>query len=145
MRRWPGAIRVVFTIILGSLGSGAIAVLALAVVNRSPEIRTRLEEEIDGGSMEQYLESSDEKKEILRWVARGAVRDSWSEVERVFADRCFLSQRRYDAKSRAVGRVRVCGSCCHSAASTCREDRVGLDGKVPGRAGESMPFVVEIR
>lgn len=48
----------------------------------------RLAAVIDGGKMEEFIESESEKAAILSWVARGAPKDDWPVVEQVLEARC---------------------------------------------------------
>jgi uncharacterized membrane protein len=48
----------------------------------------RLAAVIDGGKMEEFIEAPSEKETILSWVARGAPKHDWPDVERVLEARC---------------------------------------------------------
>ena len=60
------------------------ALLAAPDYGRAP----RLASVIDGGKMEEFLESASEKETILSWVASGARESDWPDVERVLETRC---------------------------------------------------------
>ncbi|MFQ5791064.1 MAG: hypothetical protein ACE5JI_11390 [Acidobacteriota bacterium] len=88
MRGGPRSLRIALTIVLVAIGTGALALLARALILGPPGPRTPFEEEIDGGDMEQYLESADEKKALLRWVAGGPTEDAWKDVEPILEAHC---------------------------------------------------------
>ncbi len=88
MRAWPRRIRILLTMLLVCITAGAVTLLARTVAGGAREQRSQLEEEIDGGKMEQYLENRDEKKAILRWVENGALEGEWVEIEPILTERC---------------------------------------------------------
>ena len=73
---------------------GVVAIAAAGFLTRAllapPDYgrRPRLAAVVDGGKMEEFVETADEKQTILRWVEKGAPENGWPGVERVFNDRC---------------------------------------------------------
>jgi hypothetical protein len=62
--------------------------------------RPRLAAVVDGGKMEEYLDSETEKEVIFRWVDDGAPEKGWPEVEAILEERCvtchFTGNERFD-------------------------------------------------
>jgi len=74
---------------LGMAGSIAFLAQALAARGRvDPSLRPAMDRQVDGGLMEQYLKSAEEKKSILRWVRARAPSSGWREIGQVFEERC---------------------------------------------------------
>lgn len=73
----------------GVVAIAAAGLLARAVLAK-PDYgrRARLAAVVDGGKMEEFIETADEKETILRWVNEGAPESEWPEVETVFEERC---------------------------------------------------------
>ena len=69
---------------LAAAGFLVLAFLAKPDYGRPP----RLAAVIDGGKMEELLETAEERETILRWVNDGAPERDWPRVESVFEDRC---------------------------------------------------------
>ena len=73
---------------------GAIAIAAAAVLVRAllaePDYgrRPRLAAVVDGGKMEEFVGTAEEKETILGWVNDGAPERDWPQVEKVLEDRC---------------------------------------------------------
>lgn len=89
MRAWRRRIRIPLTVLLlVSMLVGAVTVLARTVALGASGKRSQLDEKIDGGTMEQYLKTREEKKAILRWIANGAQESEWADVEPVLMERC---------------------------------------------------------
>lgn len=88
MPAWPRRVRVVLTVVLISLLFGSVVALGRAVAGRRAGERSQLEEKIDGGSMEKYLDTRDEKRGLLHWIRQGAPKELWPEVEPVLGARC---------------------------------------------------------
>ena len=65
-----------------------MTVLARTVAGGASDERSLLDEKIDGGTMEQYLKTREEKNAILRWIANGARESEWADVEPVLMERC---------------------------------------------------------
>ena len=78
--------RVVLSLVLGGLS----VVWLVGILRREPDYgrSPRLAAAVDGGAMEQFLDSADEKETILRWVERSAPEREWPEVSAVFEARC---------------------------------------------------------
>jgi hypothetical protein len=76
-------------LLLGMAGSAAFIARAVAARARTdPNLRPTMARQIDGGLMEQYLESPAEKQAVLRWVKAGAPERGWKEIARIFEERC---------------------------------------------------------
>ena len=76
-------------LVLGIAGSVGFIAQALGARGRvAPGLRSAMNRQVDGGLMEQYLKSPEEKKTILRWVRAGAPRSGWPEIGSVFEERC---------------------------------------------------------
>ncbi len=69
---------------LAAAGFLVLALLAKPDYGRPP----RLAAVVDGGKMEEFLETVEERETILRWVNDGAPERDWPRVEKVFEDRC---------------------------------------------------------
>jgi len=69
---------------LAAAGFLVLALLAKPDYGRPP----RLAAVVDGGKMEEFLETAEERETILRWVNDGAPEHDWPRVEKVFEDRC---------------------------------------------------------
>jgi len=69
---------------VAAAGFFVLALLANPDYGRPP----RLAAVIDGGKMEEFLETPEERETILRWVNDGAPERDWPRVEKVFEDRC---------------------------------------------------------
>lgn len=91
MRAWSRGVRIPLTVILVSAAAGAAIALwrtATLRLGSGPPPRSQLAEQVDGGAMEKYLESSSQKETILRWIANGARRDEWEAVEPILLENC---------------------------------------------------------
>ena len=76
---------------LGMAGSAGLLAQALfARTAANPSRRPAMARQVDGGLMEQHLQSPDEKARILRWVETGASEGGWSAVKSVFEERCLM-------------------------------------------------------
>lgn len=75
--------------VLGLVALAAAAFLARTLL-APPEYsrRPRLAAVVDGGKMEEFLETPEEKEAILKWVADGAPDNDWSSVAAIFDERC---------------------------------------------------------
>ena len=72
---------------LVALAAGGILTRALLMppdYGRAP----RLAAVVDGGKMEEFLQTTAEKEVVLRWVANGAPETGWPEVSAVLERRC---------------------------------------------------------
>ena len=72
---------------LVALAAGGILTRALLMppdYGRAP----RLTAVVDGGKMEEFLQTTAEKEVVLRWVANGAPETGWPEVSAVLERRC---------------------------------------------------------
>jgi cytochrome c5 len=69
---------------------GLSVVWLLGILRRDPDYgrSPRLAAAVDGGAMERFLDSTDEKETILRWVERSSPEREWPEVSAVFEARC---------------------------------------------------------
>ena len=75
--------------LLGIVALAAAGFLVLALLAKPDYGRpARLAAVVDGGKMEEFLETAEEKETILRWVNDGAPERGWPRVEKVFEDRC---------------------------------------------------------
>ena len=75
--------------LLGLVAFAAAGFLVLALLAKPDYGRPpRLAAVVDGGKMEEFLETAEEKETILRWVNDGAPEGGWARVEKVFEDRC---------------------------------------------------------
>lgn len=62
--------------------------LAHTWVSAPPGPRSQLEEAIDGGDMEEYLDGSEDKRALLRWARDGAPQERWEEIAPILEDDC---------------------------------------------------------
>lgn len=69
---------------VAATGFIVLALLAKPDYGRPP----RLAAVVDGGKMEEFLETAEERETILRWVDDGAPERDWPRVENIFEDRC---------------------------------------------------------
>ena len=85
--------RLLLTVLLLSAAAAAARVLVRAVVtlqSSGPVKRSQLALAIDGGAMEEYLESPTQKELLLEWIEDGAPQDEWDTVEPILEESCVL-------------------------------------------------------
>ena len=94
MRGRARILRFPLTLLLLCLIAASALVLKRALSSGGSGGRTQLEEKIDGGNMERYLDSADQKDVLLDWAEEGAPRERWEEVEPILTERCVSCHNR---------------------------------------------------
>jgi hypothetical protein len=81
------------TAVLFSVAAVAVTVFVRSFVtlrSSGPVKRSQLALAIDGGAMEEYLESPAQKDLLLEWIEDGAPQDEWDAVEPILDESCIL-------------------------------------------------------
>lgn len=82
-------VALVALLVLAMAGSAGFLAQALRARTRTdPSLRPAMARQVEGGLMEQYLKSTEEKKALLRWVKAGALERAFKEVAPIFEERC---------------------------------------------------------